>query len=194
MKCENEYCSRINKKAYLTMTLMKLMLLIAVAILASETKAERLYFRLKSILAAGHPRNATKPFLFKHTLPYHAYDSGSEEAFRPIGPVKSVTKSLKKRTSYRSFMKLRQAQAQGLLGLQRNPISGMMSDQPKMLELKMPDPQDPHTVLALGKMTYNAYYEPSDKDWLKVPGWDVVSLSLIRGYYLAFHDIDGINI
>lgn len=41
-------------------------------------------------------------------------------------------------------------------------------------ELRTPDPKDPKTVLALGKMTFNAYIEPTDKSWKQIPGWDVV--------------------
>ena len=41
-------------------------------------------------------------------------------------------------------------------------------------DIIMPDPNDPKTVLAIGRRTYNAYYEPSDKSWINIPGWSVV--------------------
>ncbi|KAJ3285804.1 putative lipase atg15, partial [Blyttiomyces sp. JEL0837] len=50
-----------------------------------------------------------------------------------------------------------------------------------------PDETDPATVLALGKMAYNAYYEPSSKEWVEVPGYETSDGfgsqgSAIRGY------------
>jgi putative lipase involved disintegration of autophagic bodies len=41
--------------------------------------------------------------------------------------------------------------------------------------MKMPDPTDPKTVLALAQMTLNAYSEPEKKTWVDIDGWNVVS-------------------
>ncbi|ORY51252.1 alpha/beta-hydrolase [Rhizoclosmatium globosum] len=51
----------------------------------------------------------------------------------------------------------------------------------------LPDPSDPHTVLALGNMAFNAYYEPEGAEWVKIPGWESSdgfgsTKSAIRGY------------
>ncbi|KAK6095932.1 putative lipase atg15 [Batrachochytrium dendrobatidis] len=58
---------------------------------------------------------------------------------------------------------------------------------PKYKNMLIPDPTDPETVLSFARMTYDAYYEPEDKAWIPVPGWNVSGrfgwqTSGIRGY------------
>ncbi|KAJ3411444.1 putative lipase atg15 [Chytridiales sp. JEL 0842] len=50
-----------------------------------------------------------------------------------------------------------------------------------------PDMSDPQTVLSLAKMTYNSYNEPTDKQWMPIPGYNVTdrfgwTSDGIRGY------------
>lgn len=54
----------------------------------------------------------------------------------------------------------------------------------------VPNHTDPQTVLSMARMTRNSYYEPSDKDWDLLPGWNVSASfgwqnSGIRGYLFA---------
>jgi len=53
---------------------------------------------------------------------------------------------------------------------QQFPQQNPMSVPRKPIDL--PDHKDPATVLTLARMTYNAYNEPTDKDWMDLPGWD----------------------
>jgi putative lipase involved disintegration of autophagic bodies len=51
----------------------------------------------------------------------------------------------------------------------------------------VPDHTDHQTVLNFAKLTYNAYSEPTDKNWMAVPGWNVSARfgwenTGIRGY------------
>ncbi|KAI8923234.1 Alpha/Beta hydrolase protein [Entophlyctis helioformis] len=51
----------------------------------------------------------------------------------------------------------------------------------------VPDHTDPETVLNFARFTYDAYYEPDDKAWTPVPGWNVTGRfgwrdGGIRGY------------
>ncbi|KAL2911691.1 putative lipase atg15 [Polyrhizophydium stewartii] len=51
----------------------------------------------------------------------------------------------------------------------------------------LPDPTDPGTVLTFARFTYDAYFEPDDKGWVPVPGWNVTGrfgwqTGGIRGY------------
>jgi putative lipase involved disintegration of autophagic bodies len=62
--------------------------------------------------------------------------------------------------------------------------------------LMLPDHTDAETVLNFAKMSLDSYYEPDDKAWLPVPGWNVTSRfgwdsSLgIRGY--LFQDTESV--
>jgi putative lipase involved disintegration of autophagic bodies len=54
-------------------------------------------------------------------------------------------------------------------------------------ESTVPDHTDHQTVLNFARLTYNAYLEPTDKNWMPVPGWNVSSRfgwenTGIRGY------------
>ncbi|KAJ3213229.1 putative lipase atg15, partial [Dinochytrium kinnereticum] len=59
----------------------------------------------------------------------------------------------------------------------------------------VPDDRSRDTVLALGKMAYNAYYEPTNREWVEVPGWGAsdgfgTKGSGIRGYIYASESQD----
>ncbi|KAI9366098.1 Alpha/Beta hydrolase protein, partial [Zopfochytrium polystomum] len=62
-----------------------------------------------------------------------------------------------------------------------------------------PDHTDNKTVLALGQMAYNAYYEPEAPDWTPIPGWETSdgfgsSGDAIRGYVFSSPSYDVIAI
>ncbi|KAI8802078.1 Alpha/Beta hydrolase protein [Cladochytrium replicatum] len=54
----------------------------------------------------------------------------------------------------------------------------------------LPDLKDPKTVLALGKMSFNSYYDPGKSEWKDINDWDVENRfgwesDGIRGYLFA---------
>ena len=57
----------------------------------------------------------------------------------------------------------------------------------------VPDHTDKETVVNMAKITLDSYYEPSDKNWIPVPGWNVSAkfgwdMGGIRGY--LFQDVE----
>ncbi|KAJ3104074.1 hypothetical protein HDU97_009523 [Phlyctochytrium planicorne] len=63
----------------------------------------------------------------------------------------------------------------------------------------VPDDRNTETVLTLGRMAYNAYYEPGNREWVEVPGWGAsdgfgTKGSGIRGYIYASESSDVIVI
>ncbi|KAJ1327245.1 hypothetical protein BSLG_010587 [Batrachochytrium salamandrivorans] len=61
---------------------------------------------------------------------------------------------------------------------------------PRVKTMLLPDHTDPTTVLNFARLTYNSYYEPDDKAWLPVPGWNVTgsfgwNTGGIRGYVFS---------
>lgn len=68
-----------------------------------------------------------------------------------------------------------------LLQIQTNKVAY------ELLENTIPDHTDHDTVMNFARLTYDAYFEPTDKGWVPVPGWNVSSRfgwenTGIRGY------------
>ncbi|KAJ3094023.1 putative lipase atg15 [Phlyctochytrium bullatum] len=64
-----------------------------------------------------------------------------------------------------------------------------------MRDVVLPDQTDKETVLAMGQMAFNAYYEPTDANWREVPGWGPSAAfgsqgSGIKGHVYASHSSD----
>lgn len=63
----------------------------------------------------------------------------------------------------------------------------------------LPDYTDPQTVLNLARLSLDSYYEPDDKNWLSVPGWNITSrfgggAAGIRGYLFQDYEINALLI
>ncbi|KAJ3272508.1 putative lipase atg15 [Terramyces sp. JEL0728] len=60
-----------------------------------------------------------------------------------------------------------------VLTIQKRRYHDLFSVESEDFEYSVPDHTDPQTVLDFARMTYNSYFEPKDKSWVPIPGWNV---------------------
>ncbi|KAJ3254495.1 putative lipase atg15 [Boothiomyces macroporosus] len=82
-----------------------------------------------------------------------------------------------------------------VLTLQKRRYHDLFSIEPMEFDYSVPDHTDPQTVLDFARMTFNSYYEPNDKSWVPIPGWNVSTKfgwenGGIRGYLFENDDQD----
>jgi hypothetical protein len=165
---------------------------------SGNSQEERHSFQLKHVIHATFPPRSQltvaasfgqKPVLHVSSVSdWLSSLSGSQDpALAQVHGAKSVFKTVIPRKEFiaRQSDSSRQKSSQGKRADPFLKVQSWASHEHQaspldsLKEIRTPDPKDPGTVLALGKMTFNAYIEPTDKSWKQIPGWDVVILTNI---------------
>jgi hypothetical protein len=164
--------------------------------MASPLKAPKRHsFQLKHVIHAtfppkpliksfAHVKQEERPVLHSSSVSDWPLESlslkGRDPALQPIDGAQSFVKSFVPRASFLKYqdskMNSKKHNKDPFLKVQSwASHEHQASPLEPLKELRTPDPKDPKTVLALGKMTFNAYIEPTDKSWKQIPGWEVVN-------------------